>query len=153
MCENKVIGYAFIVGDLLHYGHLRFLKKCKEYCSFLIVGVFTDELCKSYKRKPIIPFKQRIELIDALKVVDLVIKVEDKDQTIPMMRLVAKGFTPTYLFHADDWKLKEHPDLVSAKKYIESINGKLIQPSYTNGISTTHIINKIVMRTMNERDS
>lgn len=131
------IGYAFVVGDLFHYGHLKFLQKCKEHCDFLIVGVYTDELAMSYKRKTIIPFKQRMALIASLEIVDMVVRVENKDCTFMLKKLRAVGYDVKYLFHGTDWKK------VEGEEYIKSIGGKLIQPSYTKGISTTIIINRI----------
>jgi len=137
---NKVVGYAFVVADLLHYGHLNFLKYCKKYCGFLIVGVFTDELTMSYKRKPIFSFEERMQLIASLEVVDMVVKVDDIDQTVIMKKLVKEGYNLKYLFHGDNWKE------VKGKEYIESIGGQLIQPPYTKGISTSMIINRVRKR-------
>lgn len=138
--SKGIVGYAFVVGDLLHFGHLNFLNQCKRYCDFLIVGVYTDELTVTYKRKPIIPFERRIELISALRVVDMVVKVEDKDCTPMLKKLTEEGWKIKYLFHGDDWKD------VRGREYIESIGGELVLIPYTKGINTTSIIEKIRRR-------
>jgi glycerol-3-phosphate cytidylyltransferase len=142
--KEGTVGYAFVVADLLHYGHINFLRQCKKYCDFLIVGIYTDELAKTYKRMPIIPFWMRKECLKELRCVDLVVNVYkgERDQSYPMQRLVKIGWNIKYLFHGDDWNLKDR-DLLSAKSYIESIGGELIQPPYTPGISTTWIIKKL----------
>ena len=52
MChENFIIGYTSGVFDMFHIGHLNILKRAKELCDFLIVGVSTDELVREYKHK------------------------------------------------------------------------------------------------------
>ena len=132
-------GYAFVVGDLFHYGHLQFLETCKRHCDRLIVGIYTDELTDSYKRKPVIPFEERFHIISALKCVDEVRKVHSKDATPMLKQLVEEGYDIKLLFHGDDWS----PEEVGGKAYIESIGGKLIQPPYYEGQSTTKIIEKI----------
>ena len=66
--KNKIIGFANGCYDLFHIGHLNLLKKCKEYCDYLVVGVNTDEYIKEYKNKtPIIPLEERIEIIKSIK--------------------------------------------------------------------------------------
>ena len=59
--------------DLFHVGHLHALQKAKAYGDCLIVGVSADEDAASYKRTPIIPFEQRIELLQAIRCVDEVV--------------------------------------------------------------------------------
>ena len=67
--------------DIFHYGHLNILKRSKEMCNTLIVGVSTDELIfKEKGRYPIIPFKDRIKVIESIKYVDLVIPQIDKNK-------------------------------------------------------------------------
>tara|TARA_B110000208_G_C11521916_1_gene340967 strand:- start:130 stop:546 length:417 start_codon:yes stop_codon:yes gene_type:complete len=60
--------------DLLHTGHVDFLKKCKQFGNFLIVGVISDKNVESYKRIPIIDLDDRSYLLENLSIVDKVIK-------------------------------------------------------------------------------
>ena len=138
-----IVGYAFVVGDLLHVGHLEFFRKCKKYCDFLIVGVYTDELTATYKRTPIIPFEERREMVAALKVVDMVVTVENRDCTPMMKKLASQGWKLDFLFHGDDWNPDVDEDLKKSKEYIESIGGKLVLTQYHQGQNTTMIIEKI----------
>lgn len=67
MNKRYKIGYTSGVFDLFHIGHLNILRKAKEQCEYLIVGVSTDELAIELKRKsPIIPYEQRIEIIESI---------------------------------------------------------------------------------------
>ena len=141
--NNAKVGYAFVVGDLLHIGHLKFFQKCKKYCDFLIVGVYVDKLVVSYKRKPIIPFEERIELVASIKLVDMVVKVENRDCTPMLKKLSSDGWKIDFLFHGDDWSLHSDDDLKRSKEYVESIGGRLILTPYYKEQTTTQIINQI----------
>ena len=67
------VGYTTGVYDMFHIGHLNILKRAKEQCDYLIVGVSTDELVEDYKhKKPIIPFDERFAIVEAIKYVDKV---------------------------------------------------------------------------------
>ena len=147
--RKRKVGYAFIVGDLLHYGQLHFLKECKNHCDFLIVGVYTDELTESYKRRPIIPFEERVELIQALKPVDMVVIVHNRDCTPMLKKLTEDNWKVKYLFHGTDWNAEIDEDLRKSRDFIESIGGQLIQPEYYEGRTTTSIIKEILRRYKN----
>jgi len=98
--NNKKIGYTTGVFDLFHVGHLEILRKAKENCDYLIVGVSTDELVKEYKNKrPIITFDQRIEIIKSIKYVDEVVVQKDRDKLSALHKI---GFN--IMFVGDDWK-------------------------------------------------
>lgn len=62
------------VFDLFHVGHLHFLQKAKSLGSYLIVGIHTDRDVAEYKRTPIIPFEQRMEIVQAIQCVDEVVE-------------------------------------------------------------------------------
>ena len=65
---------------MFHIGHLNVIKRAKEQCDYLIVGVSTDELVKSEKGKtPVIPYNERIAIVDAIKYVDMVVPQPDKN--------------------------------------------------------------------------
>lgn len=152
--RRKNVGYAFIVGDLLHVGHLFLLKEAKKHCDFLIVGVYTDELTETYKRRPIIPFDERIELIQSLKQADMVVVVHNRDCTPMLKKLTDDGWHINYVFHSDDWNIDNDPDLKKTKKFIESIGGKIIQPKYCDAVktTTTSVIKDILERYKNGED-
>ena len=116
------IGYTTGVFDLFHIGHLNILKKAKEQCEFLIVGVTTDELCKKRKNKvPIICEKERIEIVRAIKYVDKVVEQVDMDKLAMIKRSDWKG-TPS-------WKQYE--------KEFAKEDCEVIYLDYTDGISST----------------
>ena len=62
------VGYVQGSFDMFHIGHLNLIKNAKSICDYLIVGVNSDELMKSFKHKtPIIPEDERLEIIEAIQ--------------------------------------------------------------------------------------
>ena len=65
---GKIVGFTAGAFDMFHVGHLNLIKNAKARCDYLIVGVNTDALVSSYKKKKVIvPLKERMEIISALK--------------------------------------------------------------------------------------
>lgn len=74
------IGYLQGSFDLFHIGHLNIIKKSKELCEYLIVGIVNDEVNKYYKKEyPYIPFKERKQIVEAIKYVDEVVEINFKN--------------------------------------------------------------------------
>ena len=97
---SKVIGYTTGVYDLFHIGHLNVLRRAKENCDYLIVGVTTDELSESKKgKRPIIPYEERAEIVGALQCVDKVVpqNTYEKEQAWEKHKFHK-------MFVGDDWK-------------------------------------------------
>ena len=95
-----VIGYTTGVFDLFHVGHLNILRRAKEQCDYLIVGVSTDELVEHYKNKrPVISFEERCEIVKAIRYVDEVVAQTDRDKFAAWERLRFDR-----MFVGDDWK-------------------------------------------------
>ena len=78
---SKIVGYTTGVYDMFHIGHLNVIRRAKEQCDYLIVGVSTDELVQKEKNKtPVIPYEERAAIVAALRYVDEVVPQEDKNK-------------------------------------------------------------------------
>lgn len=118
---------------MFHVGHLNILRQAKEQCDNLIVGVSTDELCQSYKgKKPIIPFEERVAIIESIKYVDKSIPQYDRDKFKAWENLKFD-----VLFVGDDWKGTPFFDELESR-FIK-VGVKVIYLPYTNGISSSKI--------------
>lgn len=137
VAKAKRVVYAYVVGDLFHRGHLRFLKRAKRLGNYLIVGVLTDEAAMSYKRKPVIPFEERMELVKAMKAVDKVVRQDSLDPTENLKRLENVDI----LVGGGNWP-KDFPGAA----YMRSIGRKAIQLPYYPQRTTTDIIEEILRR-------
>ncbi len=138
MAEKKYkIGYTTGVFDLFHVGHLNILHRAKEQCEYLIVGVSTDELVKSYKHKmPVIPFEQRLQIVEAIRYVD---------KAIPQTSMDKMQAWETYhfnaIFHGDDWKgssLYEEIELA-----FRQVGVDMVFLPHTAGTSSTDITKRL----------
>lgn len=131
------IGYTTGVFDLFHIGHLNILKRAKEQCEHLIVGVSTDNLVKSYKNKvPVIPFEERMAIVKAIRYVDEVIPQESMDKLEAWERLKFD-----VLFHGDDWKGSSLYDEIEKK--LNDVGCEMVFLPHTEGTSSTGIFRKI----------
>lgn len=131
------IGYTTGVFDLFHVGHLNILEKAKEQCDYLIVGVSTDELVQNYKHKtPVIPFEQRIKIVEAIKYVDKVVPQVSLDKVIAYEKYKFNA-----IFHGDDWK---NSDLYNKMEKELSKHGvDIVYIKHTDGVSSTIIRDKM----------
>lgn len=119
---KMVITYG--VFDLLHCGHIESLKKASKL-GHLTVGVFSDKVAESFKRKPIIPEEQRLQLIKELKCVDDAFILHSKIPDVSKYDIVAKG--PGANFENIDFPNKvllPYHDINSTTKIIKRCMGK-----------------------------
>lgn len=124
---------------MFHIGHLNILRRAKERCDYLIVGVSTDECVQSYKNKtPIIPYEQRAAIVESIKYVDEVVPQVNMDK---VAFLKERHFD--VMFHGDEWKGTELYDYY--EKEFAKYGARIEYLSHTDGISSSmlrEIINK-----------
>ena len=125
------VGYTTGVFDMFHIGHLNILKKAKEQCEYLIVGVSTDELVKSYKHKsPIIPFCDRKAIVEAIRYVDKVVPQNSMEKLKAVKELHADA-----VFVGSDWKGTDTWN--GYEREFAQINCVVVYLDHTDGISST----------------
>ncbi len=130
--------YVGMSADLFHFGHLNIINEAKKL-GYLIVGVLTDEAIASYKRLPHVPFNQRKLIVENIRGVDEVVPQESLDY-VPNLRKIK----PDFVVHGDDWKTGVQKE--TRQRVIDALNewgGKLVEPTYTAGISSTQLIKAV----------
>jgi rfaE bifunctional protein nucleotidyltransferase chain/domain len=132
--------YTAGVFDLLHYGHVRYLEKAKSLGDMLIVGLLTDEGTERYKGKnPILTYEQRLEVISALKCVDLIVRQDDTDPTETLKKLKDLGWVFDYMVRADDYE-----GIPQGTEFIEANGGKVVRLPYCKEINSTFIKERLI---------
>jgi rfaE bifunctional protein nucleotidyltransferase chain/domain len=117
--------------DILHVGHVKYLRSARELGDVLMVALNTDQSVSRIKPgRPVIPEGQRAEMVASLEMVDYV-TLFDEDTPYELIKLLG----PDVLVKGGDWKREE-------------IVGSDIVPEtyslpYIKGVSTTEIMEKI----------
>lgn len=139
------IGYTTGVFDMFHIGHLNVLRNAKEKCEHLIVGVSTDDLVKSYKHKtPVIPFEERIAIVESIKYVDEVIPQTSMDKFEAWERLRFDA-----IFHGDDWKGSDMYNEIERK--LREVGVDMVFLPHTQGTSST-ILKDVLQKMLESRE-
>jgi len=125
------IGYTTGVFDMFHIGHLNILKRAKEQCEYLIVGVTTDALCMQQKKKmPIICETERAEIVSSIKYVDEVVWQDSMDKIVSVKKLQADA-----VFVGSDWK--GTPSWDAYEKQFAEVGCVIVYLDHTEGISSS----------------
>ena len=125
------------VFDLLHPGHLRYLRRARAIGDALIVGVNTDRSVRVIKgeSRPITPQAERAEILAALVCVDVVVLF---DEETPYELI--KRIQPDVLVKGADWSEAS----MIGRDIVEARGGRVLRIPFETGYSTTSIIEKIV---------
>lgn len=125
------IGYTSGVYDMFHIGHLNILKRAKEQCDMLVVGVSTDSLVESYKlKKPVISFEDRSAIVGAIRYVDEVVPQVNMDKLASVLSVGAE-----VVFVGDDWKGTEKWNAI--ERILRDNGVDLVYLPHTDGVSST----------------
>ncbi len=131
------IGYTTGVFDMFHIGHLNILKRAKEQCEFLIVGVSTDEVVESYKNKtPIICYEERKAIVESIRYVDKVVPQTSMDKMKAWEELHFD-----VMFHGSDWQGSDMYNKIVEEFFKVGVD--VVFLPHTDGISSTILRDKI----------
>ena len=145
--ELKVQGLKIVFTngcfDIIHRGHVEYLKRAKRLGDILIIGVNSDKSIKRIKgnKRPLTPLKSREYILDNLKPVDIVIPF-DEETPIKLIKIIK----PPVHVKGGDYKDEDLPE----SKVIREYGGIIKIIPLTKGFSTTNTIRKILKRYCNK---
>jgi len=125
--------------DILHVGHVRYLKSAKALGGALIVGLNSDKSVKRIKgdKRPIVPERERAELLSSIRFVDYVVLFDEPD---PYNTIAA--IKPDILVKGGDWSLEN----IVGRDIVESYGGEVHTLPFIEGASSSRMIEDIVTR-------
>ena len=125
--------------DIIHVGHVRYLKEARSLGDVLVVGLNSDESVRAIKgmNRPIVPQGERAEVISSLRDVDYVVIFNEPDpyNTIAALR-------PDILVKGGDWSIEN----IIGRDIVESYGGKVCSIPFIEGASSTNIIESIIKK-------
>ena len=132
--DMKKIGFTAGVYDMFHIGHLNVIRNAKSKCDYLIVGVSTDEVVwKNKKKMPIIPFEERLAIVESIRYVDKVIPQTSYDVNGKIRMALENNIK--VMFVGSDWKGTDKWNEI--EKELAKIDCKVEYLPHTDGISST----------------
>lgn len=137
--HKKKIVFTNGIYDILHIGHVRCLQKARKQGDILVIGLNSDSSTKELKgeERPIIPERQRAEILVQLPYVNYVCIFEEES---PMK--ILQELKPEVYVKGGDYK-KEREDRTGCREFVRSYGGRVFLTELTQNISTSNIIKKI----------
>ena len=133
-----MIVYTVGTFDLLHVGHLALLEYCATLGDVVAVGVASDRVVNSYKPNvPVIPLDQRMEMLKALRCVDIVRSYHELEYVSGCKEINADIFVI-----GEDWGNKPHN--IAVESYFKSRGKKIVQILYSPRTSFSRIKNNTI---------
>ena len=134
--DGRRVVFTNGVFDLLHPGHVRYLRQARALGDVLIVGLNSDESVRRNKGpdRPVISQEERAEILGALEPVDAVV-VFDEDTPDEIIKAVQ----PAVLVKGADWA----EDAIVGRDTVEAHGGRVVRVAVEQGFSTTEILNRI----------
>jgi len=123
--------------DLLHAGHVDFLRRCRQEASVLVVALNSDASVRRLNKaenRPINRFEHRATVLGALECVDYVVGFEEETP-----ELLIRKIRPEVLIKGEDWAEKG----VVGREFVESAGGRVVLLPLVDGLSTSAIIERI----------
>lgn len=139
-----MIVYTVGTWDLLHVGHLALLNHCKKLGDVFAVGVASDEVVNLYKPNvPVIPLNQRVEMLEALRCVDIVRPYHELEYVSACRELNVDIFVI-----GEDWGTQSHN--LDVESYLKSAGKQIVQVRYSPRTSSTKIKQEVIAQSQKE---
>ena len=123
--------------DILHVGHVRYLKAAKSLGDLLVLGLNSDASVRGLKgdRRPLVPEAERAEVLAGLESVDCVVLF---DEETPLSLI--QDLRPHVLVKGGDWS----EDRIVGAAEVRSWGGQVVVAPLVEGRSTTNVVEKIL---------
>lgn len=132
--QGKKVVFTNGCFDIVHAGHVEYLRQARALGDVLVVGVNSDESVSRLKpKRPIVALEERLKVLDALEMVDYLVVFEE-DTPYELI----KALRPQMVVKGGDWKEEE----IVGRDLVEEVKSL----GYVSGISTTGIIERIIQR-------
>jgi rfaE bifunctional protein nucleotidyltransferase chain/domain len=139
--RSREVGQAIVftngVFDILHPGHVRYLRDARRLGDLLIVGINSDRSARALGKapnRPINPEAERAEVLAALEAVDAVIIFDEETP-----HAIITAIQPDVLVKGADWG----EDAIVGRDVVEARGGRVVRIELAQGYSTTAILSKI----------
>lgn len=135
--RGETIAFTNGCFDILHAGHVDFLKRCRREASLLTVGLNSDASVRAMGKddnRPINRFEHRAAVLSALECVDYVVGFEEPDPGALIQKI-----KPDVLIKGEDWARKG----VVGKEFVESNGGRVVLLPLVEGLSTSGLLDRI----------
>ena len=128
-----MVVYTVGAFDILHVGHLALLEHCRRLGGVVAVGVASDRVIQSYKpNRPVIPLDQRMQMLKALRCVDIVRPYFELEYLSACKALDVDIFVV-----GEDWGISSHN--IDVESYLTSKGGEIVKVYYDLRISSSQI--------------
>jgi D-beta-D-heptose 7-phosphate kinase/D-beta-D-heptose 1-phosphate adenosyltransferase len=135
--EGKRVVFTNGCFDLVHVGHIRFLRDARRCGDVLIVALNSDRSVRELKGpgRPLVPQDERCEIVAALEMVDYVTVFDE-----PTPRELIQMLLPDVLVKGGDWKIEE----IVGREDVQAYGGQVLSLPYVPGHSTSEIIARVL---------
>ena len=137
--ENKKLVFTNGVFDILHHGHVSYLKEARNLGDVLIIGLNADASVKRLKgeKRPLQNESDRAHILAALRPADCIV-IFDDDTPLSVIEFVV----PDILVKGADWNVEN----VVGREIVEKNGGKVLTIPFIEGRSTTGVVERVIER-------
>ncbi len=138
--KQRKIAYSYLIGDLLHFGHLKLLEKAHKMSDFHICGVISDSPATDWQSPLICNFFERKSVIEKIEYVDEVVKQNSLDPSENLKKIRKRFPNDLILF----FPIHQKWNFLPGMKTVNSFGGKIIKPSFYGKLSRENIKNEFI---------